>query len=215
MTSIWGPLGWMTLHSISVAYPESPSVSDKEILNRFMSKFEECITCPTCKTHFSSMFGRYRQAHPEWSSSRYNLFLAVCRMHNTVNKRLDKPLKKTVKECIDAIILATRNSSAATFRVAYIRHVARNWAAFQNGEGLIMLNAAKELAKINDQYWNSRDVSFETLNFPEANVLEFIPTDHQQYRVGQNIPVIGHLSTGELPRVGFRMNGGKLRLGGK
>lgn len=213
MTSVWGPMGWITLHSISVAYPESPTSADKEILNRFMSKFEECITCPTCKGHFSLMFSRYKQIHPEWANSRYNLFLAICRMHNTVNKRLDKPLQKTVKDCLDALIVATRNNPSAVFRVSYIRHVARNWAAFQNGEGMIMVNAAKELAKINDQYWNPRDVSFDSLSFPEADVLEYIPNDRRQYIVGQNIPTIGHLTSGELPKVGFRVQGGRLKLG--
>ena len=208
-------MGWITLHSISVAYPESPTSADREILNRFMSKFEECITCPTCKSHFTAMFSRYKQIHPEWANSRYDLFLAVCRMHNTVNKRLDKPLQKTVKDCLNALILATRNNSSAVFRVNYIRHVIRNWSAFQNGEGMIMVSAARELGKINDQYWNLRDVAFDKVDFPDADVLEYVPNDRRQYVVGQNIPTVGHLTSGELPKVGFRVSGGRLRLGGK
>lgn len=208
-------MGWLTLHSISVAYPESPTSADREILNVFMSKFAECITCPSCKSHFTGMFAKYRQIHPEWANSRYDLFLAVCRMHNTVNRRLDKPLQKTVSECLTALKLATRDTPCPAFRQRYINHVIRNWAAFQSGEGMIMVSAAKEMGKINDQYWNPRNVEFGSLEFPEANVLEFVPEDRERLRVGPNIPTVAHLTSGELPKVGFKIQGGRLRLGGR
>ena len=208
-------MGWLTLHSISVAYPESPSSADREILNVFLNKFAECITCPSCKGHFTAMFAKYKQIHPEWANSRYDLFLAICRMHNTVNRRLDKPLQKTVAECLAALKLATRDTPSPVFRQRYITHVIRNWAAFQNGDGMIMVAAAKEMAKINDQYWNPRSVSFADITLPEANVLEFVPADRESVRVGPNIPTVAHLTSGEIPRVGFKIQGGRFRLGGR
>jgi len=42
-TKIWGPLGWMTLHSISAIYPEKPSFADMEILKKFMDFFAATI----------------------------------------------------------------------------------------------------------------------------------------------------------------------------
>lgn len=161
------------------------------------------------------MFAKYKQIHPEWSNSRYDLFLAVCRMHNTVNRRLDKPLQKTVAECLTALKLATRDTPSPVFRQRYINHVIRNWVAFQNGEGMIMAAAAKEMAKINDQYWNPRNISFGDITFPEANVLEFVQVDRETVRVGSNIPTVAHLVGAELPKVGFKIRGGRLRLGGR
>ena len=78
MTKLWGPLGWMTLHSVSAIYPESPSQEEKVLLNSFVEAFKETITCPTCKNHFTRMFHTYKIIHPEWNSSRFDLFLFVC-----------------------------------------------------------------------------------------------------------------------------------------
>ena len=82
-------------------YPENPSTNDKEILRKFLSDFSESITCPHCERHFKVMFENYRRAHPDWADSRFNLFLFIARAHNTVNKRLEKPLKSSVQECLD------------------------------------------------------------------------------------------------------------------
>jgi hypothetical protein len=206
MTSLWGPMGWITLHSISVAYPENPTISDKMILDRFMNSFGECITCPHCKEHFGRMFSTYKRGHPEWNSSKYNLFLAICRMHNTVNRRLDKPLQKTVAECIETLRNATTYTSSAIFRQNYVNHVIRNWAAFQSGEGMMMIGFAKEMGKINAEYWNPRDISFSEISFPEANVLEFVP-ERSVRASGNTLPVKAGM---ELPRVGFKVRNGRL-----
>ena len=62
MTAIWGPLGWMTLHSISVCYPDNPSQHDVGILNQFMDAFTTSITCPHCKNDFENVFLKYTEA---------------------------------------------------------------------------------------------------------------------------------------------------------
>ena len=211
MTAIWGPMGWMTLHSISVAYPASPTELDKAILNQFMDKFGECITCNSCKGHFASMFGTYKRMHPEWNQSKKDLFLAICRMHNTVNRRLDKPLQKSVKECLETLRAATKHTSTSTFRQNYINHVIRNWSGFQSGEGMIMVGAARTMAKINTEYWNPRDTSFEDTDFVEDNVLEFVPEQRSRYEFASGAPVI--LPGNGLPSVGFKIRGGRLTLG--
>ena len=108
MTAIWGPMGWMTLHSISLLYPNDPSPSDKQVLQSFLDDFANSITCPHCERHFKTIFENYRKLHPEWSSSKFQLFLFVARAHNTVNKRLEKPLKTTVQECLDAFMTLSR-----------------------------------------------------------------------------------------------------------
>jgi hypothetical protein len=210
MTSVWGPMGWMTLHSISVAYPEIPTLSDKLIVNRFIDKFAECITCHHCKSHFTTMFMQYKRIHPDWADSRFNVFLFVCRAHNTVNRRLDKPIKKSVAECLETLVAATSQTSSATFRRNYIAHVMKNWVSFQSGDGMIMVGVAKELDKINNEYWIPRDVDFKNVSFPEADVLEFIPDDIRRIQASPDFPA---LQQGfPLPKVGFSFKGGRLSL---
>lgn len=210
MTSVWGPMGWMTLHSISLLYPENPSLSDKAILQNFLSDFANSITCPHCEKHFKTMFENYRKAHPEWSSSKFQLFLFVARAHNTVNKRLEKPLKKSVQECLDAITQGTLYTSASDFRRNYINYVAQRMAAEMSGDTMIKVGQAQSMRRINESYWNSK-IQGE-LNFDmDANVLEFIsdePTS-QRFMMGGRMATV-HNQQGASFSIGLK--GGRFRL---
>lgn len=208
MTKLWGPLGWMTLHSVSAIYPETPSQEEKVLLNSFVEAFKETITCPTCKNHFTRMFNAYRVIHPEWNSSRFDFFLFVCRAHNTVNKRIDKPIIKTLKECIEALKVNTKINSGSVYRNAYIDYLSRNWRREQSSEGFIMGDLVKRLRKINEEYFNPRDTGFTTLSFDrDASVVEFIPEDTRHYRATSGVP--DPISYRNI-RIGFQ--GGRLRL---
>jgi Erv1 / Alr family len=169
MTAVWGPLGWMTLHSISVCYPEEPTLEDKSVLDEFMKSFAFTITCPSCNQHFSSMFIGYKHSVPSWNNSRRDLFLAICRMHNTVNKRLDKPCPKTVGECIDSLKNATSYTSPSDFRKKYIEYLKTQWRSNAN----LQIFSVDKLRKINESYWNPRDVSYSDVSFPEEDVLTY------------------------------------------
>lgn len=208
MTSRWGPLGWMTLHSISVCYPETPTVGDKLILERFIGNFAECITCPTCKGHFSRMFESYRQRYRDWADNRRNVFVMVCRLHNTVNKRLDKPRPASVKECLDMLADATKVTSQNAFRHNYIQYLIKNWAIDTSGEGFMMKGATRELQRINTEYWNLRETSYVGLEFEEANVLEEISEGTAHYKVGNGIVPFNP----NIVSSGFRLLGGRLSL---
>jgi len=170
MTKIWGPVGWMTIHSISVCYPEEPSIEDKAILNDFMNAFGFTITCPSCNQHFSTMFNAYKQSVPSWNNSRRDLFLAICRMHNTVNKRIDKPCPKTVQECLDSLKNATSYTSPTEFRKQYIEYLRSQWR-YQPGS--IQMISVDKMRKINEEYWNKREVSYSDVSFPEDDVLAY------------------------------------------
>jgi len=175
MTKVWGPMGWMTLHSISVAYPDNPSESDKSILNKFMDSFGLTITCAICRQHFGTMFGGYKKSVPSWANSKQDLFLAICRLHNTVNQRLDKPVPKTVSECIASLKTATTYTSQFDFRNKYIEYLHRDWIRFGRGSNYqtVAFNAIQNMRKINEDYWNSREVSYSNVNISEANVVTY------------------------------------------
>jgi hypothetical protein len=209
MTQIWGPLGWMTLHSISLNYPDEPMQNDKSILDSFMKNFADSITCPSCRSHFQSILKLYKLNHPEWNSSKFQLFLFIARAHNTVNKKLDKPILYTVADCLEKIKLNSKLTPLPLFRKNYINHVIRNWQREFNGEGRIMVGLIKEVEKINDLYWSIREPDINLIVFPEANVVEFIEVNKTQ-----SVGLYSFISASTLNKVGFKITGGKLRLGG-
>ena len=179
----------MTLHSISAIYPEQPTAEEKLILQKFMENFRESITCNHCKGHFTSMFNSYRNMHPEWNSSRFDFFLFICRAHNTVNKRLDKPVLPTLQACIERLQEIEKVTPAASYRNAYITYLINNWTREGTGEALMFLGCAKTLLKINNEYFSPRDSGFSSLRFiADASVTDFIPEDPRRYNAGNNIP---------------------------
>lgn len=213
-TKFWGPLGWMTLHSISSIYPENPTTEERLILEKFVDMYRETITCIHCKGHFTGMLNKYRQTHPEWSSSRYNFFLFVCRAHNTVNRRLDKPIFPTLQSCIERLQENTKVTSAGTYRNAYLNYLISSWQREMNAEGFINADIAKKMKKINEEYFTPRDTNFSGLSLQEGNVLDFIPEDPRRYNAGPGLPNIANvLNQKQFPQsVGFRLVGGRLKI---
>jgi len=210
-TRLWGPLGWMTLHSVAAAYPELPTNEDKLILNKYLEAFRETISCPHCKGHFTSMFRTYRQIHPEWANTRYDFFLFVCRAHNTVNKRLDKPRIQTLQDCITALQGIVKITSATNYRIAYLNYLTNNYRSQQSGDGFIAMNYVREMRKINEEYWNPRDSNFQGLVFvASGDVLEFVPEDSSRYNIGKNLPNASRFINSNIS-IGFK--NGRLRLG--
>jgi len=196
-TKIWGPLGWMTLHSISLIYPERPSYADMEILKKFMELFSDTITCPDCKQHFQRIFNSYKTTNPSWYLSRREFFLFVVRAHNSVNTRIDKPRIATVAECIETFKRNTAVTSGASYRNSYMNYLIRNWSIEQSGEGFIMKHSAKELQKINNEYWNPRDTGRLDIVIPEEDILT--PIIHvpmrQNYFTGHQVQISTKIPT--------------------
>ena len=209
MTAIWGPMGWMTLHSIALLYPDNPTNDERQMLQRFLQDFAESITCPQCEQHFKRMFDNYRRTHSNWSTSKFQVFLFVARVHNTVNKRLEKPTKKTVQECLDAFAQATQYTSASEFRQKYIDYVIKTMAREMSGDTMVKVGHGQSMRRVNQSYWNTKiqgDVSGFDLN---ADVLEPVSdnSSSQKFVFTGKAPVV---IQGNMPSIGFK--GGRLRL---
>lgn len=202
MTQFWGPIGWMTLHSISAIYSDNPTPVEKKILIEFMSLFKDTITCYHCQSHFAGMFEMYTKQHPDWADSREKFFLFVCRAHNTVNKRLDKPIILTVKDCIYTLHNNTKVVSDKTYRNNYIQYLLQNWSKEFSGEGMMKVSLVRKMKLINDQFWNLRDLD-TTFTLPESSVIEFISDNPKLYHVGPSMPNIAKIKN---IRIGF-LNG--------
>jgi hypothetical protein len=187
MTSIWGPMGWMTLHSISAAYPDNPTQEDRSILYEFMESFANTISCELCRNHFRPLFLSYKTNVPTWADSKQEVFMMICRLHNNVNTRLDKPIPKTVEECIKSLVNATAYTCQKDFRKNYIDYLSNE---FRGQKGIPLRNFIERMRKINEEYWNSREIAYTELKFEEEDIVSF-----------RNQPVVTRLV---FPKFGFR-----------
>lgn len=160
MTSIWGPLGWMTLHSTAFAYPESPTGSEKELMQTWLDMFRDTITCPSCKGHFTTMLANYRAQFPTMLHNRHEFVIFTFRAHNAVNKRLNKPVYSSVEDCLATLRNNVKNRSAKDYRVSYINHITRHWRTLQDVSGIVALKKVTEMKRIELEYVTQRDTNF-------------------------------------------------------
>jgi len=210
MTSVWGPLGWMTLHSVSTTYSENPTPSEKQLMYSWLELFRDTITCPHCKEHFGSMLQNYRARFPRMLDSRQEFAMFVFRAHNAVNARLHKPVYSTLAECMDILRTNTKTRSAADYRVAYLNHITRYWKTLQDVTGIVALKKVNELKKIEIEYISPKDTHF-TIDLSDQGVV--IPREWLEgQRETENRSMRINLPSGAAPRVGFQLVGGRMRL---
>ena len=175
MTSIWGPLGWMTLHSVASLYPDSPTEAERQLVLRWVELFRDTITCPSCQGHFTEMLADYRSKYPNFLYSRREFMLFTFRAHNAVNRRLNKPIYSSVQDCFDVLRSNVRFNKSVTFRVSYVNHITRHWRMFRDASGMAALRRIMEMQKIENEYMRPRSNEFEII----------IPEDSVLYTVGQ------------------------------
>jgi hypothetical protein len=87
--------------------------------------------------------------------------LFVFRAHNTVNKRLDKPILYSVKDCITTLKNANSYSSLDSMRNAYLIYLQNNWNKELSADGFSMRKKIQELFKINNDYFNKRTIYWD------------------------------------------------------
>ena len=208
MTAIWGPLGWMTLHSTAFAYPESPTKSEGELMSTWLDMFRDTITCPTCKEHFTAMLTNYRSQFPNMLSSRHEFVLFTFRAHNAVNRRLNKPVFGSVAECIDTLRNNVKARTALDYRVSYINHITRHWRAYQDINGIVALKKIQEMKRIEVEYVGPRDTNFTATIHDDVVLLP--------QTVMERTDLSAPISPFGLPRRlgggGFRVTSGGFRL---
>jgi len=189
----------MTLHSISLIYPENPSYFDKHIASRFLDLFGETITCIECKSHFRTIYNLYKSSNPEFLNSRRDFALFVFRAHNTVNLRLDKPRPTSVSDCLQTLKAATAQTSFASFRESYLSYLMRIWGRDTSGQGLMTKKQVTEMIKINNEYWSPREIPIPDLE--EGDVTRLIQLGNSR---------VNSRGVAVSTAVGFK--GGKLKL---
>ena len=78
---------WSFLHTMAANYPEKPSVEQKTEMKTFIYLFSKFYPCSTCAKDLQEQL---KETPPE-TDSQYKLSQWFCKVHNLVNKKLDKP----------------------------------------------------------------------------------------------------------------------------
>jgi len=170
MTTIWGPLGWMTLHSAASLYPDAPTEAERQLMIKWLDLFRDTITCPSCQGHFVELLQNYRAQFPNMLYTRSDFMLFTFRAHNAVNRRLNKPIYQSVQACFDVLRKNVQFNKSNTFRITYINHITRHWRTFQDAAGMAAMKKIHEMKKIENNYMSPRSNEFEVM-IPEDNVV--------------------------------------------
>lgn len=208
MTSIWGPLGWMTLHSTACAYPELPTPSEKELMSSWLELFRASITCPSCRDHFTSLLNNYRIHFPGMLNSRQDFVIFTFRAHNAVNRRIHKPLYTSVEECLATLRNIVKIRSAREYRNTYLAHITRHWKVMQDVNGIVVLKKIQEMKRIEAEYVSQRDTNFEVQLRPDIVVLPHDSLERSNEVQVQRPIFLGNVNAS----AGFRITPNGIRL---
>ena len=96
---VWGPHGWIFLHTITFNYPNFPTNTEIKQYKNFFTSLKFVLPCDACKHHYTQNLKRY-PLNDTVLSSRENLMKWLLNIHNSVNKMNNKKIY-TYKEFID------------------------------------------------------------------------------------------------------------------
>ena len=97
LTSVWGPVMWHMLHTISFNYPVNPTSVQINDYYKFLKKLPKILPCGTCRDNLvnnykSLNFGRH------YFKNRHSLSKFVYILHETINKMLNKKSNLTYED---------------------------------------------------------------------------------------------------------------------
>lgn len=173
----------------------------------WLDMFRDTITCPSCKEHFTAMLANYRSQFPNMLSSRQEFAMFSFRAHNAVNRRLSKPVRGTLGECMDTLQYNIKTRSASEYRVAYLAHITRHWIMLRDVTGIVAIKKIREMNKIEADYIRSRDTNFKVDLNPDPVVLPSDVLDKNPNAQGPVRPSIPRNMVGA-----FRITGNGIRL---
>lgn len=92
---VWGPFFWNTIHLVALGYSSEPTYIDKRAAKEFYESLTRLIPCPMCRDHYTA----HLKNTPISASldNRTDLLRWTIKLHNTVNKMLNKPEKTEVE----------------------------------------------------------------------------------------------------------------------
>lgn len=87
--NVWGKSTWATIHYIALAYPEFPTLEDKQKYKAFYLALGPVLPCHKCSVNYQ----RHLQELPidAHLASKASLFEWTVQLHNIVNRENNKP----------------------------------------------------------------------------------------------------------------------------
>jgi hypothetical protein len=100
LTSVWGPIFWFFLHTMSFNYPNNPSIETKKQYRDFIISLQYILPCKYCRDNLALNFKKLPITMDEMKNretfSRY-----VYNLHEVVNKMLKKKSNLTYEDVRD------------------------------------------------------------------------------------------------------------------
>jgi hypothetical protein len=89
LTTVWGPIAWTFLHTVSFNYPIKPTDEDKKNYRNFILNLENVLPCKYCRINLKNNLKKkpLNMCHME---SRETFSRYVYELHEIVNKMLKK-----------------------------------------------------------------------------------------------------------------------------
>ena len=196
----------MTLHSVASCYPDAPTQSEITLTQTWLDMFQTTITGPSFKEPFGIALAGYRRSYPQMLTSRREFLLFTFRVHNAVNRRLNKPIHSTVAACFETLRNNVKTRPAKDYRAAYLNHIRRFWRTMQDASGFTALKRINEMSKIESEYTRKRENNFEADISEDVVVLPgqlFEPVDSEP-------PAPIRIDTRMAPRMG--LSGGRFQI---
>ena len=89
---IWGPPGWIFLHSIAYGYPNNPTPEEKKAAINFLNSLGHMLPCKTCSELYKKDLVLFKKTNElkEAVENKTNLIKFINLIHNKVNENLNK-----------------------------------------------------------------------------------------------------------------------------
>ncbi len=99
-TSVFGPIAWTFLHTISFNYPIHPSDKDKQDYKQYILSLGKVLPCKYCRDNFAKNLAM-TNFNDKVFDNRETLSRFIYELHNNVNKMLGKPINLTYEQVRD------------------------------------------------------------------------------------------------------------------
>lgn len=86
--SLWGPSMWKSIHYIALAYPNNPTLKDKQHYKDFFLKLNNVIPCYRCSVNYETNIKTL--PIDNYLDNNVDLFRWTFMIHNMVNKETSK-----------------------------------------------------------------------------------------------------------------------------
>ena len=98
-TSVFGPI-WFTLHLISFNYPIKPTQADKKHYMDYIKSYRYVLPCVYCRNNFDDNLKKAKFGL-DVMKNRETFSKFIYKLHNLINKMLNKKVKITYNEVRD------------------------------------------------------------------------------------------------------------------